>query len=234
VIVIVEERETVKDGYTAWFDREGVSATGLCSSDFDSWVKTVSEHDMLAVEAFLLGDCLERNYLPKLIRGRSSAPVIAMNDNKSLDETLDLFAAGVDDVVRKPIHVREILARIRAIRARVHVSGESRARCRISSEYALPMPLNRCGSVKARFNVWLSRASAARKLARSLSRTSRPPGSCARNATSSRTKWSEARFLELASVTSSVPLSKSNAASPTLPTSLAPRGRHRSRPAIIR
>ena len=47
-----------------------------------------------------------------------------MNDNKSLDETLDLFAAGVDDVVRKPIHVREILARIRAIRARIHVSGE--------------------------------------------------------------------------------------------------------------
>jgi DNA-binding response OmpR family regulator len=47
-----------------------------------------------------------------------------MNDNKSLDETLDLFAAGVDDVVRKPIHVRELLARIRAIRARVHSSGE--------------------------------------------------------------------------------------------------------------
>ena len=39
-----------------------------------------------------------------------------MNDNKSLEETLDLFAAGVDDVVRKPIHVREILARIKAIR----------------------------------------------------------------------------------------------------------------------
>jgi len=57
VIVIVEEREAVKDGYTAWFDREGVSATGLGSSDFDSWVKTVSEQDILAVEAFLLGDC---------------------------------------------------------------------------------------------------------------------------------------------------------------------------------
>jgi two-component system, OmpR family, flagellar system response regulator FtcR len=38
--------------------------------------------------------------------------VIAMNDTKSLDETLELFAAGVDDVVRKPIHVRKILARI--------------------------------------------------------------------------------------------------------------------------
>ena len=124
MIVIVEERDAVKDGYTAWFDREGVSATGLCSSDFDSWVKTVSEQDIRAVEAFLLGDCLERNGLPKLIRGRSDAPVIAMNDNKSLDETLDLFAAGVDDVVRKPVHVREILARIKAIRARVHSAGE--------------------------------------------------------------------------------------------------------------
>jgi len=124
VIVIVEERETVKEGYAAWFDREGVTATGLCSSDFDSWVKTVSEQDILAVEAFLLGDCVDKTVLPKLIRGRSKAPVIAMNDNKSLDETLDLFAAGVDDVVRKPIHVREILARIKAIRSRVHAGGE--------------------------------------------------------------------------------------------------------------
>ena len=40
-----------------------------------------------------------------------------MNDDRSLEETLDLFAAGVDDVVRKPVHVREILARIKAIRS---------------------------------------------------------------------------------------------------------------------
>jgi DNA-binding response OmpR family regulator len=59
-----------------------------------------------------------------LIKGRSAAPVIAMNDNKSLEETLDLFAAGVDDVVRKPIHVREILARIKAIRGRAQAKSE--------------------------------------------------------------------------------------------------------------
>ena len=118
MIVIVDDRESVNGGYAAWFDREGVSATGLSPSDFDNWVKTVSDPDLLAVEAFLLGDCSNRQSLPKLIKGRSAAAVIAMNDNKSLDETLELFAAGVDDVVRKPIHVREILARIRAIRAR--------------------------------------------------------------------------------------------------------------------
>ena len=35
-----------------------------------------------------------------------------------------------------------------------------RAACRISSEYALPMPLNKRGSVSARFNVWFSSNSA--------------------------------------------------------------------------
>jgi DNA-binding response OmpR family regulator len=119
MIVIVDDRDTVAEGYSAWFDREGVSATGLSPSDFGNWVETVSDPDIMAVEAFLLGDCTERQQFPRLIRGRSRAAIIAMNDNRSLEETLDLFASGVDDVVRKPVHVREILARIKAIRARV-------------------------------------------------------------------------------------------------------------------
>jgi DNA-binding response OmpR family regulator len=120
----VHERDSVAQGYTAWFDREGVSATGLAPADFSNWVKTVSDPDILAVEAFLLGDCGQRHMFPRLIKGRSRAAVIAMNDNKSLEETLDLFAAGVDDVVRKPVHVREILARIKAIRTRTRGRGE--------------------------------------------------------------------------------------------------------------
>jgi DNA-binding response OmpR family regulator len=118
MIVIVDERDAVKQGFATMFDREGVSATGLCPADFGNWVKTVSDLDMQAVEAFLLGDCRDRQTLPKLIKGRTRAAVIAMNDGKSLDETLELFAAGVDDVIRKPVHVREILARIQAIQRR--------------------------------------------------------------------------------------------------------------------
>jgi two-component system, OmpR family, flagellar system response regulator FtcR len=123
MIVIVDDRESVNGGYTSWFDREGVSATGIAPADFDNWVKTASEPDMFAVEAFLLGDFRERHTLPRIIKTRSTAAVIAVNDNKSLEETLDLFAAGVDDVVRKPIHVREILARIKAIRTRQRIES---------------------------------------------------------------------------------------------------------------
>jgi DNA-binding response OmpR family regulator len=78
---------------------------------------------------------------PKLIRGRSQAPVIAMNDTKSLDETLDLFAAGVDDVVRKPIHVREILARIQAIRGRA--GGRAKAAWWVSCASSLTGAIRR-------------------------------------------------------------------------------------------
>lgn len=118
MILIADERETVTDGYRTWFDREGVTASGILPGDLTTWVDTASDTDLGAVEAFLLGDFSGRELLSRKIRGRSGAAVIAMNDNKSLEETLDLFAAGVDDVVRKPIHVREILARIHAIRRR--------------------------------------------------------------------------------------------------------------------
>jgi DNA-binding response OmpR family regulator len=119
VLVIVDEREMVTAGYACRFGNEGVSAARFRTEEFREWVATVSDADLYAVEAFLLGDCHDREVLPKIIRERSRAPVIAMNEAPSLEQTLDLFAAGVDDVVRKPIHVREILARVGAIRRRL-------------------------------------------------------------------------------------------------------------------
>jgi two-component system, OmpR family, flagellar system response regulator FtcR len=124
MIVIVDEREAVTEGYTSWFGREGVSATGFCPGEFGNWVKAVADPDIRAIEAVLVGDCVERHGIARLVRGRSRAAVIALNDSKSLEDTLELFASGVDDVVRKPVHVREILARIKAIRNRAQAEDE--------------------------------------------------------------------------------------------------------------
>lgn len=125
MLVIVDEREIVTAGYTCRFGNEGVASAGFCPAEFREWVATVADADLFAVEAFLLGDCQDRQTYPKMIRERSRAPVIAMNETPSLEQTLDLFAAGVDDVVRKPIHVREILARVGAIKRRHEVEHES-------------------------------------------------------------------------------------------------------------
>jgi hypothetical protein len=98
--IIVDDRNMVAGGYANGFDREGVSSAGIEASEFREWIGKISDSDMHAVEAFVIGDCDEREALSRLIRER-------------------LFAAGADDVLRKPVHVREIVARVGAINRRV-------------------------------------------------------------------------------------------------------------------
>ncbi len=119
MIVVVDERELVKEGYTSLFGREGVPSTGFDPREFGEWVTTAADADIAAVEAFLIGQTEHALELPRAIRDRTSAPVIAVSDQPSLEATLALFDSGVDDVVRKPVHPREILARAAAIRRRI-------------------------------------------------------------------------------------------------------------------
>ncbi|MCB5202664.1 winged helix-turn-helix domain-containing protein [Neorhizobium sp. T786] len=119
MIVVVDERELVKDGYTSLFGREGIPSTGFDPAEFSDWVQTAADGDINAVEAFLIGQGDRMLELPRAIRDRTQAPVIAVSDHPSLDATLALFDSGVDDVVRKPVHPREILARAAAIRRRL-------------------------------------------------------------------------------------------------------------------
>jgi len=125
MFIIVDERDLVTNGYACRFGQEGIASAGFRPDAFKDWVASAGEGDVQAVEAFLIGECAEREDFPRIIRRRSQAPVIAMNDAPSLEQTLGLFTAGVDDVVRKPVHVREILARVHAIRRR----AESRPDC---------------------------------------------------------------------------------------------------------
>ena len=118
MIIFVEERPDIADAYCASFGREGMSTASFSPSDFDNWFHSTSSPDLTAVEAFVLGDFARRELITRTIKTRSEAPAIALNDGSGLETTLKLFAAGMDDVVRKPVHAREIIARIGAIRRR--------------------------------------------------------------------------------------------------------------------
>ena len=119
MIVIVDERELVQEGFHSLFDREGVASASFKSNAFGEWVDSAPDEDLKSVRAFLIGNCGSDAVSPRRIRDRSGAPVIALSEHHSLENTLKLFEAGVDDVVRKPVHIRELLARISAIRRRV-------------------------------------------------------------------------------------------------------------------
>ena len=126
MIIIVDDRGLVTDAYRSSFDREGVPATGFTAGDFEGWVAGAADDDLNAIDAFLIGECGAAESLAQIIKRRSTAAVIAMKEQKTLVNTLELFAEGVDDVVTKPCHVREILARIEAISRRSRVAPDRR------------------------------------------------------------------------------------------------------------
>ena len=117
--IIVDDRNMVAGGYANGFDREGVSSAGIEASEFREWIGKISDLDMHAVEAFVIGDCNEREALSRLIRERSRRRFSASTSANRSTTRCGLFAAGADDVLRKPVHVREIVARVGAINRRV-------------------------------------------------------------------------------------------------------------------
>lgn len=124
MFVILDDRLVVANGYVSCFEREGIAAIGVNVGEFSEWLDTVSDEDISAVEGFLIGSGPDRRTAPERIRARSRAPLIGIIDGKALHEVLELFACGVDDVVAKPFHVREILARIGAINRRLRRADE--------------------------------------------------------------------------------------------------------------
>ncbi len=119
MIIIVDERSEVTDAYSASFGREGLTATGFTEAEFEGWFGAVSSNDLGAVETVIMGSFPGRDQTIAMVKTRSQVPVIAVNETLGLDSMLQLFAAGADDVVRKPVHAREFIARIGAIKRRV-------------------------------------------------------------------------------------------------------------------
>ena len=118
MLVLIESRDLVVDGFSSLFKREGVCISGMTPADFRDWFSILPETDLNTIEGVLIGDCSERVALGSLVRGRMIVPLFALIDHHRLEETLQLFDNGFDDVLRKPMHVREILARVGMVRNR--------------------------------------------------------------------------------------------------------------------
>ena len=104
------------------FSRIGYSVFGMNSQSVLDWIETCPGDEIETIESVLVGQIDDEDRLINRLRAKTRVPIIAMLETGSLDETLQRFDVGADDVVRKPVHVREILARISAIRRRAESS----------------------------------------------------------------------------------------------------------------
>ena len=124
MFVVLDDRPSVAGGCVACFEREGIAAVAVEPAEFAEWFELINDTDVAVVEGFLLGTVVSRRQISARIRSRCRAPLIGLIEAKALSETLDLFSLGFDDVLAKPFHVREILARSGAIRRRMKMAEQ--------------------------------------------------------------------------------------------------------------
>lgn len=112
MIVLVETRGTIGHAYRAGFERAGVTCIIMEPAAFLEWLGASSASERAAVEGVVVGDVDERPAIGQACVQKISVPLIALTDQRALKQTLALFEAGFDDVIGKPVHVQEILARV--------------------------------------------------------------------------------------------------------------------------
>jgi DNA-binding response OmpR family regulator len=124
MFVVLDDRSTVAGGCVACFEREGIAAVAVESHEFAEWFESVNDSDLSVIEGFLIGSVEHRRQISSRIRSRCRAPLIGLIEARALNETLELFSLGFDDVLAKPFHVREVLARSGAIRRRMKMAEQ--------------------------------------------------------------------------------------------------------------
>ena len=119
MIIFVENRQLVVDGYKGRFKGAGETLVRLNAEDMIGWLLTSPQQEVSTIEAVLIGEAMNIDILVSTIRKKLDIPVIALLDNRSLEQTLKFYRAGVDDVVAKPVHYEELLVRIATIKKRI-------------------------------------------------------------------------------------------------------------------
>ena len=131
MIIIVDGRALVQEAYTTQFERDGYPAIGFDAREFAAWLEDATDEERASVRACLVAE-QEFDQLSPHAVGRLSdafaAPVMVLTDRAPIDTILRWFQAGVDDVVRKPVHFRELCARIGVHRRRVTPTSKPVAR----------------------------------------------------------------------------------------------------------
>lgn len=138
MIVVVDDRHGVAEAVADQLTKERQAGAGMGGAEYRDWLSAAQEADCEAVDAVLLGPSAETFALVRLTKARlPRVALIVLNESHNLDGTLTLFAAGADDVVRMPVHIKEIVARIGAVQRRARLAGVVRA---IDHAHALDLP----------------------------------------------------------------------------------------------
>ena len=121
-ILIVEDEAPIREGLLDTLAREGFRPTGAATLA-EGFERLEVRPDLIVLDRRLPdGEGLD---LLRAVRERGlRTPVIVLSARSQPDDRVEGLEDGADDYVTKPFHLRELVARIRAVLGRVDVGAE--------------------------------------------------------------------------------------------------------------
>ena len=111
-IMVVDDEPGVRKLLKRCLEPEGYDV--ITASDGDSALAAMRkcQPDLVVLDILMPG--LDGFDVLELIRQRSDIPIIMLSGKQEVTTVRDALISGADDYLRKPFHIRELVARIRA------------------------------------------------------------------------------------------------------------------------
>jgi DNA-binding response OmpR family regulator len=124
-ILLVEDEKTMAKHIVYFLEKEGFSVDSVRTGEDGLERFRGGAYDLLLVDWTLPGmDGLE---LCRVIRKESAVPIIMITAKEELVDKVVGLEVGADDYLTKPFHLRELLARIRALLRRSQMQAAADA-----------------------------------------------------------------------------------------------------------
>lgn len=121
-ILVVEDEKAIREAVSAYLEREGYWVTAV--GDGRAALEQFAKHRFDLVVLDLMLPLVPGERVCRAIRDASDVPIIMLTAKGELEDRVAGLELGADDYLVKPFSPRELVARVRALLRRAHVSEE--------------------------------------------------------------------------------------------------------------
>ena len=120
-VLLVDDDELLRDLVTSYLEAHGFRVTPAADGRAMREVLARAPVDLILLDLTLPGE--DGFTLAREVRSMSRTPIVIISANSDVIDRVAGLEAGADDYVAKPLHLREVLARVRAVLRRADPAG---------------------------------------------------------------------------------------------------------------
>ena len=112
-ILIVDDHREIRDALTRYLEKNGMRATAARDApEMDAALRT-GRFDLIVLDVMMPGE--DGLSVCRRLSGEGSVPILMILSETCEKTVVDVLEMGADDCMRKPVNIREVQARAKAI-----------------------------------------------------------------------------------------------------------------------